>query len=82
MSVSKYAYTQEFCDGVFCIGDCDLCGLRNAEIDEENMTLEEAITHALEVADSHGCTECGENHRQLASWLEELRERRKRDDCE
>ncbi len=46
------------------------------------MTLEEAITHALEVADRQGCTACGENHRQLASWLEELRERRKRDDCE
>ena len=35
MSVSKYAYTPEFCSGVFCIGDCDLCGLRDAEIDEE-----------------------------------------------
>lgn len=34
MSVSKYAYTPEFCDGVFCIGDCDLCWLRDAEIDE------------------------------------------------
>jgi hypothetical protein len=36
MSVSKYAYTPEFCSVVFCIGDCDLCGLRDSEIDEED----------------------------------------------
>ena len=36
MSVSKYAYTPEFCDEIFCIGDCDLCGLSDAEIDEED----------------------------------------------
>ena len=41
MSVSKYAYTPEFCSGVFCIGDCDLCGLRDAEIDEEDEDVEE-----------------------------------------
>ena len=40
MSVSKYAYTPEFCDGIFCIGDCDLCGLRDAEIDEEDEDVE------------------------------------------
>ena len=41
MSASKYAYTPEFCSGVFCIGDCDLCGLRDAEIDEEDEDVEE-----------------------------------------
>lgn len=25
MSVSKYRYTPEMCEGDFCIGDCDLC---------------------------------------------------------
>ena len=25
MSVSKWAYTPEKCDGDYCIGDCDLC---------------------------------------------------------
>lgn len=25
MSVSKWAYDPEKCDGDFCVGDCDLC---------------------------------------------------------
>lgn len=25
MSVSKWAYEPQKCDGDFCIGDCDLC---------------------------------------------------------
>ena len=25
MSVSKWAYTPEVCDGDICVGDCDLC---------------------------------------------------------
>lgn len=40
------------------------------------MTLDDAIKHALEVADSLGCTECAEEHRQLAEWLQELKKRR------
>ena len=31
MSVSKYAYTPEFCDGVPCPGDCDFCGKRSEQ---------------------------------------------------
>lgn len=34
------------------------------------MTLEEAITHAREIAEHGG--ECAEDHEQLAEWLEEL----------
>ena len=41
------------------------------------MTLDEAIIHAREVAAQLGCCECADEHRQLAEWLEELRERRK-----
>lgn len=41
------------------------------------MTIEEAIKHAEEVANSL-CTECGEEHRQLAEWLKELKEYKKR----
>jgi len=26
MSVSKWAYKPEKCDGDFCPGDCDICG--------------------------------------------------------
>ena len=43
------------------------------------MTLDEAIVHAREVAAQLGCCECADEHRQLAEWLEELRERRKND---
>lgn len=34
------------------------------------LTLDEAIAHCMECADG---TTCGENHRQLAEWLKELR---------
>lgn len=39
------------------------------------MTLDEAIAHCEEVSKS-ACGECAEEHRQLAEWLKELRERR------
>ena len=32
MSVPKYAYTPEFCDGVPCPGDCDNCGKRDEQV--------------------------------------------------
>ena len=38
MSVSKWAYNPEKCDGDFCHGDCDNCGKADLEInlyDEE-----------------------------------------------
>ena len=43
------------------------------------MTLEEAIKHCEDVAEDRcGCGEdCVEEHRQLAKWLKELKERRK-----
>ncbi len=37
-----------------------------------SMTLDEAINHALEKAESL-CGECAEEHRQLAEWLIELK---------
>ena len=27
MSASKWAYCPEVCDGEYCIGDCDRCGI-------------------------------------------------------
>lgn len=37
MSVSKWAYTPEKCDGDFCPGDCDNCPKRDEEdADEDN----------------------------------------------
>ena len=45
------------------------------------MTLDEAITHAREVAITLSCNnetrECGKEHLQLAKWLEELKLYRK-----
>ena len=58
------------------------------------MTLEEAIIHAEEAAntyeemmddyalDSKKLHKCANEHRQLAEWLRELQERRKADSCE
>ena len=36
------------------------------------MTLDEAILHAEEVANSE-CSECAKEHKQLAEWLKELK---------
>ena len=40
------------------------------------MTLDEAIRHCEEVADNCAVTECEMQHRQLAKWLKELKQRR------
>lgn len=56
------------------------CGPENehaTEREEDEMTLDEAIEHAKEVASSCKNKECADDHRQLAQWLEELREYRK-----
>ena len=49
----------------------------------EQMTLEEAIRHAEQIADSYKDTEpnckCAEEHRQLAEWLKELKAYRQTD---
>jgi len=39
------------------------------------MNLDEAIKHAEEVANSK-CDSCGSEHKQLAEWLKELKEKR------
>ena len=45
----------------------------------KKMTIDEAIKHAKEVAGDSRCTECAkEIAKQLASWLEELKELRKK----
>ena len=40
------------------------------------MTIDEAIRHAEDKARELGCTECAQEHRQLAGWLRELKFRR------
>lgn len=46
------------------------------EYSEKKMTLDEAIKHAQEKA--QGCSSCADEHRQLAEWLIELQEYRKK----
>lgn len=41
------------------------------------MTLDEAIIHAEKKGQELGCTECAQEHYQLAGWLRELKFRRK-----
>lgn len=40
------------------------------------MTLDEAIAHARDISETAECEQCRADHRQLAEWLEELKERR------
>ena len=42
-----------------------------------SLTIDEAIRHAEEKAQELGCTECAQEHYQLAGWLRELKFRRK-----
>ena len=44
------------------------------------MTLDEAIQHATEVAATCTNKECSLDHKQLAEWLEELKQRRLKDE--
>ena len=41
------------------------------------MTLDEAIKHCR---DKENCSQCGQEHKQLREWLEELKERRVKDE--
>lgn len=44
------------------------------------MRLIDAINHAREVSESqYACEECQKEHKQLAEWLEELKELREKD---
>ncbi|MBO7731373.1 MAG: hypothetical protein J6S67_02420 [Methanobrevibacter sp.] len=47
---------------------------------EPKMTLDEAIIHAEEVADSR-CDKCGYEHAQLAEWLKELKAYKEQEPC-
>jgi hypothetical protein len=44
------------------------------------MTLDEAIQHAKEVSEQCANQECSLDHMQLARWLEELKQRRLKDE--
>lgn len=39
MSVSKWAYEPEKCDGDYCCGDCDFCN----KADEEEITVADIV---------------------------------------
>ena len=41
-----------------------------------SLSIDEAIRHAEDKARELGCTECAQEHWQLAAWLRELKFRR------
>lgn len=51
--------------------------LESSSHKDKEMTLDEAIQHAQEVANK-GCDQCAKDHQQLADWLKELKELRER----
>lgn len=65
MSVSKWAYSPEKCDGDFCIGECDKCPKAREDADHEVtvMPLEWTSVHSAKPAEKciyPKCEECGE----------------------
>ena len=42
-----------------------------------SLSIDEAIRHDEDKSRELGCTECAQEHRQLAAWLRELKFRRK-----
>ena len=46
MSVSKWAYTPEVCDGKYCVGDCDKCSIV-ATIDEMYYPQVDGVTTSV-----------------------------------
>lgn len=55
-----------------CYGNSGWTPKQTEQRCKSKMTIDEAITHCEEVADSK-CDECGAEHRQLAEWLKELK---------
>ncbi|WP_278999303.1 hypothetical protein [[Clostridium] scindens] len=56
----------------YSVGEIEGDSMSDTEL-KPRMTLDEAIEHCKEKAD---CTKCGMEHRQLAEWLIELKNRR------
>ncbi len=51
----------------------DCVSFETAKLLKEKMTLDDAIKHANDVANSCDNKECAYEHYQLARWLEELK---------
>ena len=47
--------------------------MKRGENTMKKMTLEDAIIHAEEVANTAECEKCAQEHVQLAKWLKELK---------
>lgn len=48
------------------------------KIERKNMSIRETINHAAEIAKEKSGTCCGQEHKQLAVWLQELLRLRKK----
>ena len=60
MSVSKWAYSPEKCDGDFCIGDCDLCN-KTEDKDDEVFKTQKNVS-GLSASTEHGATDIRRRH--------------------
>lgn len=47
----------------------------------DDMTIDEAITHCEEIANSK-CNNCGAEHKQLAEWLKDYKRLLEQEPCE
>ena len=59
MSVSKWAYDPDYCDGDICVGDCDYCNKIVTMYDD-------ALDACKKEIDDH------EQEEKLKAWLERL----------
>ena len=54
MSVSKWAYSPERCDGQPCCGDCDLCNLMDIDIGDSEDEFPQSSHKVPKMAESLG----------------------------
>jgi len=65
--INNYVKSIHEAEGTLCL----------TKAEQEDMSLEEAITHAQQIAGAEEISSaCKNNHKQLAEWLEELRRKR------
>lgn len=67
-------YYQDRTDAIYKLAcECDSKSDRQ-QCSTHHLTLDEAIEHANDVADTEECEHCASEHKQLADWLSELKD--------
>ena len=75
MSVDKWAYNPEKCDGAGCVGDCDLCPKANepAEADEDEWTISQDDAGMVTIRDYQGSVHAQFIHEPLKTGKDKQR---------